>query len=502
MYTDMEEWTEIRLRVLNEEASKREILREKGMHWKTLQKILSYSEPPGYRMRAERPKPKIGPFLQRISEILEGDKEVPKKQRHTAKRIYERIKEEGYQGKYTQVKEAVNELKSKAREVFMPLTHRPGEAQVDFGEAVAKVSGDLRKVHFLGMALPYSDSFFVASFERECTETYWEGHIRAFEFFEGVPYRISYDNTKVLVSQILQGRDRKLTRGFLQLQSHYLFDHHFCRVRRPNEKGVVEGLVKYVRLNFFVPVPEVRDLEELNERLAQQCQEDLKRRLRGKVASKGELLKEDQAAFRPLPAAPLDACRKQQTIASSLSLVRFDTNDYSVPVRYAHHSILAKGYADRVVLCHKQEQVAQHRRSWGREGLFFDWVHYLPLLERKPGSLDHALPLAKIELPECFEILHRRLKREAESEGEGTRQYIRVLRLIEVHGVSKVAEAVTKGLRIGAHTRDAVAQFLIPQAQWKPSTFRLDGREHLQLVKVDGPDLSGYQALLSRGDIP
>lgn len=498
----MEEWTEIRLRVLNDKASKREILREKGMHWKTLQKILSHSKPPGYRMESERPRPKIGPFLGRISEILESDKEVPKKQRHTAKRIYERIKEEGYQGKYTQVKEAVSELKSKAREVFMPLTHRPGEAQVDFGEAAVKVSGDLRKVHFLGMVLPYSDSFFVVAFERECTETWSDGHVRAFEFFEGSPRRITYDNSKVLVSQILQGRDRKLTKGFLELQSHYLFDHHFCRVRRPNEKGVVEGLVKYVRLNFFVPVPEVRDLEELNERLVQQCRDDLKRRLRGKPASKGELLKEDQAAFRSLPLAPFDACRKRQTIASSLSLVRFDTNDYSVPVRYAHHSVLAKGYADRVVLCHKQEQVAQHRRSWGREGLFFDWIHYLPLLERKPGSLDHALPLANVELPECFEILHRRLKREAESEGEGTRQYIRVLRLIEIHGVSKVAEAVTKGLRVGAHTRDAVAQFLIPQPPWKPSTFPLDGREHLQLVKVARPDLSGYQALLSRGGIP
>ena len=469
---------------------------------KTLQKILSHSKPPGYRMESERPRPKIGPFLERISEILKSDKEVPKKQRHTAKRIYERIKEEGYQGKYTQVKEAVSELKSKAREVFMPLTHRPGEAQVDFGEAAVKVSGVLRKVHFLGMVLPYSDSFFVVTFERECTETWSDGHVRAFEFFEGSPRRITYDNSKVLVSQILQGRDRKLTKGFLELQSHYLFDHHFCRVRRPNEKGVVEGLVKYVRLNFFVPVPEVRDLEELNERLVQQCRDDLKRRLRGKPASKGELLKEDQAAFRSLPLAPFDACRKRQTIASSLSLVRFDTNDYSVPVRYAHHSVLAKGYADRVVLCHKQEQVAQHRRSWGREGLFFDWIHYLPLLERKPGSLDHALPLANVELPECFEILHRRLKREAESEGEGTRQYIRVLRLIEIHGVSKVAEAVTKGLHVGAHTRDAVAQFLIPQPPWKPSTFPLDGREHLQLVKVARPDLSGYQALLSRGGIP
>ena len=150
--------------------------------------------------QVRRPKPKIGPFLDRIADILESDKQVPKKQRHTAKRIYERIKEEGYQGEYTQVKEAVSRIKRHSREVFMPLIHRPGEAQADFGEALAKVSGVLRKVHFLVMALPYSDAFFVVVFERECTETWWEGHVRAFEFFGGVPERITYDNSRVLTS--------------------------------------------------------------------------------------------------------------------------------------------------------------------------------------------------------------------------------------------------------------------------------------------------------------
>jgi transposase len=499
VYTDMDQWADIRFRVLRGKASKREILRETGMHWRTLEKILRYSEPPGYTLKRERPKPKIGSFLDRIADILESDKQVPKKQRHTAKRIYERIKEEGYQGKYTQVKEAVSQIQRHSREVFMPLIHRPGEAQVDFGEAVAKVSGELRKVHFLVMALPYSDAFFVVGFERECTETWWEGHVRAFEFFGGVPVRITYDNSRVLTSKIVCSRGAELTKGFLQLKSHYLFDYHFCRVRRPNEKGVVEGVVKYVRLNFFVPVPQVRDLEELNERLAQMCRDDLARRLRGKGGPKSELLVEDQAGFHSLPTTPFDACRKQPTIASSLSLVRFDDNDYSVPVRYAHHTVLVKGYVDRVVVCHKQKIVADHRRSWGKQDVFFNCVHYLALLERKPGALNYALPLADLNLPECFGILHRRLQADAERQGEGTREYIRVLRLLEDHSLPKVTQAVIKGLRVGAHTRDAIAQFLIPQPPWSHPTFRLDGREHLRLVKVARPDLSAYKDLFSRG---
>jgi len=130
---------------------------------------------------------------------------------------------------------------------------------------------------------------------------------------------------------------------------------------------VVEGVVKFARLNFFVPVPQVHDLDELNGKLAERCREDLKRRLRGKTGTKAEMLKEDQAAFLALPEVAFDACRKQPTRANSLSLVRFDDNDYSVPVHYAHHEILIKGYVERVVLCHKDKVVAKHHRSWGKE---------------------------------------------------------------------------------------------------------------------------------------
>lgn len=192
------------------------------MHWLTLKKVLEHSQPPGYRQQQRRRKTKLGEFLKRIEEVLKEDQAMPRKQRHTAKRIWERLREEGFTGGYTVVKDAVRDLTKQNQEVFVPLVHRPGEAQVDFGHALAKVNGQLRKVAFFVMALPYSDASFVMAFERECTETFWEGHVRAFEFFGGVPRRITYDNTKVAVSQIL-GRARRLTQGFLQLKSHHPF---------------------------------------------------------------------------------------------------------------------------------------------------------------------------------------------------------------------------------------------------------------------------------------
>jgi transposase len=495
MYRDMEQWSEIRRRVLVEGVSRRQILRETGIHWLTLRKILEHSQPPGYRQQQPRRKKKLGPYLGRIEQILREDQGMPHKQRHTAKRIWERLREEGFTGGYTVVKEAVRELTQRNQEVFVPLVHRPGEAQVDFGQALVKMNGRLRKVAFFVMALPYSDGVFVQAFERECTETFWEGHVQGFEFFGGVPRRITYDNTRIAVSQIIGGgRERRLTQGFLQLKSHYLFAHHFCRVARGNEKGVVEGLVKFTRLNFFVPVPQMRDFDELNACLRQRYLEDQQRRLRGQAGTKGQLLVEDQAAFLPLPPTRFEACRKVSTTASSLSLVRFDGNDYSVPVRWAHHPIVAKGDCREVSLCAEGQAVARHRRIWQDEQVSFEPLHYLALLEKKPGALDHARPLVGWTLPECFGLLRRRL--EAEREGDGAREYIRVLRLLEKHSLPRLRRAVEKALAVGATSRDAVAQFLFPREDWRLSTFCLDGYPHLRQVRVAAPELSQYRELV------
>ena len=197
----MEKWCEIRQRVLRDGVSIRQIQRETGLHFETVKKVLAHSIPPEFQTPT-REKPKIGPYLERIAGILQADRERPRKQRHTAKRIFQRLREEGYSGGYTQVKEAVREFKQSSGEVFVPLVHEPGEAQVDFGFALVKLAGQLIKVAFFAMALPYSDALFIVAYPRECTETFQDGHVRAFRFFEGVPTRIRYDNARTSVVRI------------------------------------------------------------------------------------------------------------------------------------------------------------------------------------------------------------------------------------------------------------------------------------------------------------
>lgn len=245
----------------------------------------------------------------------------------------------------------------------MPLSQRPGEAQVDFGHALANFNGTLKKVVFFVMSMVHSDAMFVMAFPRECTEAFLEAHVRAFEFFGCVPKRISYDNTRVAITKILKHHKRKYTSEFKRLISHYLFEPHFCNVRRPNEKGIVEGSVKYARLNFMVPVPQVNNYEEFNQLLHNCCQSDLNRVLRGKRSlSKKQLLDEDRIAAIALPDDTFDYRRSASTFASSESLVRYDTNDYSVPVHYAHHQTTVKASV-RFIEIYKQDRlIAKHQR--------------------------------------------------------------------------------------------------------------------------------------------
>lgn len=207
----MNEWTEIRRKVLVEHASKRSVMTEYGLGYRALEKILTHADPPGYRGAELRSKPKLGPFLEVIDQILEDDREAPAKQRHTAKRIFERLQREyGYPGGITQVQLAVARARRGKKEVFVPLSHPPGRAQFDFGEAVVEIAGERRKAAMGVMTLPYSDVYFVSAYPRECTETFQAAHVAAFEFFGAVPTKTDYDNTSIAVAKIV-GRERELT---------------------------------------------------------------------------------------------------------------------------------------------------------------------------------------------------------------------------------------------------------------------------------------------------
>jgi transposase len=493
--TDMEFWKEVRRQVLTNELSQRAACERYHLGWHTLKKILAHAEPPGYRQSKPRPKRKLEPFLPIIHQILIDDRQAPKKQRHTAERIFERLRaEHGFQGGRTVVKDAVRSWKQSHQEVFLPLSHPPGEAQVDFGEATVQLHGVQTKVALFVLTLPYSGAIFIQAFPRECTETFLEGHRRAFEFFSGVPRRISYDNLAIAVIEVLQGRERKLTKEFLRLQSHYLFQEHFCLVRRPNEKGHVERLVGFSRRNFLVPVPQVDSLEALNDSLRERCLADLAERTRGKPAPKCDLLREDQAAFLPLPKQPFEARRIADRTVDSQSLVRFDDNAYSVPVQYAHRKLLVVATVEEVRLVYQDRLVAKHPRCWDRERTFFEPIHYLALLERKPGGLDYARPLEHWQLPEGFALLRRRL--EAADPQQGTRSYIRVLRLLEKFSLAELAAAVEYALDIDVIDADSIRTIVEHRSDQPVELFPLDGRPHLAHVRVEATDVSSYQALL------
>ncbi len=203
-----------------------------------------------------------------IDQILEKDHNVPKKQRHSAKRIFERLRDEyGFGGGYTTVKDYVREHRRQTREMFVPFFHAPGHAQCDFGEALVIIGGVQQKAHYLTLDLPHSDGCFVKAYPAETTEAFLDGHVSAFAFLGGVPQSILYDNTKLAVARILGDGRRKRTRAFTELQSHYLFEDRFGRPGKGNDKGKVEGMVGYVRRNFLVAIQTLESFETLNGHL-------------------------------------------------------------------------------------------------------------------------------------------------------------------------------------------------------------------------------------------
>jgi transposase len=478
-----------------EGLSQREAARRFGIHRSTVRKMLAFSVPPGYRRTKPPVRPKLDAFTATIDAILEADRAAPPKQRHTARRIWQRLRDEhGFAGGYTTVKDYVRERRQRAREVFVPLAHPPGHAQVDFGEAVAVIGGERRKVHLFCLDLPHSDACFLKAYPAERIEALLDGHVAAFAFLGGVPRSILYDNTKLAVAQILDGGERRRTRAFAELQSHYLFLDRFGRPGKGNDKGKVEGLVGYARRNFLVPVPEVADFAELNAHLERRCLDRLSDRLRGHAESVGERLERDLDALQPRPPVPFDACDHRPARASALSLVRYERNDYSVPTAYAHRPVLVRGYVGEVVIACGAEVIARHARSYAREDFVFDPLHYLALLERKVGALDQAAPLQGWALPDAFATLRRLL--EARMGKPGKREYVQVLRLLEVFRLEDVHAAVREALRLGAIGFDAVKHLVLCRIERRPPKLDLAAYPYLPRVTVATTQAEAYMTLL------
>ena len=475
----------------------REAAREFGLHRDTVRKMLTYSVPPGYRRQTPPHRPKLQPYTGVIDQILEKDHSVPRKQRHTAKRIFERLRDEyGFGGGYTTVKDYVREHRRQTREMFVPLSHAPGHAQCDFGEALATIGGVEQKAHYLTLDLPHSDGCFVKAYPAETTEAFLDGHVSAFAFLGGVPQSILYDNTKLAVARILGDGRRQRTRAFTELQSHYLFDDRFGRPAKGNDKGKVEGMVGYVRRNFLVPIPSFESFDALNAHLELRCLERMDATLRGHSESIGQRMERDLDALLPLPPVPYDACDRQAGRVSSLSLVRYRTNDYSVPVAYGHRDVMVRGYVDEVVISCGSEVIATHPRSHERDDFVYDPIHYLPLLEQKIGALDQAAPLQDWDLPGEFSTLRRLL--ESKMGRRGKREFVQVLRLLETFSRQEVQAAIKDAIRLGSLSFDAVKHLVLCRLEGRPPRLDLKLYPYLPRMRVSTTCAGDYMSLLSR----
>jgi hypothetical protein len=297
------------------------------------------------------------------------------------------------------------------------------------------------------------------------------------------------------VARILGDGMRQRTRGFSELRSHYVFADRFGRPGKGNDKGKVEGLIGWVRRNLLVPVPRAASLQALNAQLIEGCRRRLGDRLRGHEETIGERLVRDLAAFHDLPPAPYDACEKKPGRVSSLSLVRYRGSDYSVPTAYGHREVLIRGYVDAVVICCGAEVIARHPRSYEREDFVFDPLHYLALLEQKIGALDQAAPLVGWGLPEEFATLRRLL--EARMGKRGKREFVQILRLLEVFRPADVLAGVREAIARGALGFDAVKHLVLCRIEHRPPRLDLTAYPYLPRARVAMTSAKAYLDLLA-----
>ena len=489
-------YAQIRYAVQIEGLSKRAAARRFGIDPRTVDKMMAFSVPPGYRRTRPPVRPKLDPFIAIIDKILADDKGVHKKQHHTSKRIFERLRDEhGFTGGVTIVKDYVAGWQQRSREVFVPLVHPPGHAQADFGEAIGVIGGVERKIHYFAFDLPHSDANFVVAYPAETTEAFCDGHVQAFAFFNGIPLSILYDNTTIAVAKILGDGKRQRTSVFAELQSHYLFQDRFGRPAKGNDKGKVEGLVGYARRNFMVPIPVFATFEALNAHLAECCRKRMGERLRGYTETIGERLERDLAAFQKSLPPPYDACEKVGTRVSSLSLVRYRLNDYSVPTSYGHRQVMVRGYVHEVVIACGTETIARHPRSYEREDYVFDPLHYLALIEQKINALDQAAPLADWKLPDEFATLRRLL--EARMGKKGKREYVQVLRLMEAFRIEDVTAAVHDAIERGAVGFDAIKHLVLCRIERRPPRLNMAIYPYLPKATVAMTSARDYMGLLA-----
>jgi transposase len=432
----------------------------------------------------------IAPYQSRIEELIKESEQMPRKQRYTGHKIYQLLQMEGYRGSESNLHRYVSLQRQarKQRPAYLPLEFDLGQdAQVDWGEAQADINGTRQTVQMFVMRLNYSKARFVMAFPFQKQEAFFEGHIQAFHFFGGVPRRITYDNLKTAVFRVLEGHHRQEQRAFTAFRSYYLFESNYCTPAQGHEKGGVESDVGYAQRNFFAPIPKAKDFAELNAMLHQACLNDLQRSVRGETRSVAEVWHSEKPALLPLDPHDFPACSNHMARVNPYSQVVFETNRYSVPAEYVGQQLALRAYSFRVEVLSVAEVVAEHPRCLEREQDILNPLHYLGLLEQRPGAFEYALPMRQWRqkwTPEYEKMLEA--LRQTKPDGRGVREFVAILKLHRDHPADMVNRAVKQALDLGAAHLDGVQlclrQLLSPQEA--PPALALD---HPKLASV------GYQ---------
>lgn len=461
----------------------RKISRNLKFSRQSVRKALKSSEVPRYRRTRPRPCPVMGQYQDVISSWLREDAAAPAKQRHTAKRIYDRLREEyGFSGGESTVRGYVRKLRAKTKETYVPLTAGGGEqAQVDWGQAVVGIGGVRKVINLFCMRVRASGVCFAQAFPTERLEAFLAGHVAAFEWLGGVPAECVYDNPKTAVVKILAGPYRREHEYMSSLRAHYLFDSVFCNPARAHEKGAVENLVGYVRRNALVPVRDFASWEDLNAHILAWCDRDREQRTEWP---------DEQAALRSLPPTPFDCAIVQMAAVSKTALVQFDRNRYSVPCQWTGQDVRVMATWSHVRITAAERVLAVHARSYGRKETVVDIEHYLPVLAAKPRAAKNALAVRRLGGPwdQARELLCR-------SRLDGYRELTAILLLLAEYPSADVTSALEQALSLGKPTAAVVRQLLLNAGHHTPPPVPVSAS--LAACSVIPPDLSRYDTLVT-----
>ena len=480
-----------------------------GVHRRLVRQALANAEPPE-REQSQRQRPVIGPLRAFINAILEADRKAPRKQRHTAHRIFERIRTELPEHKVAEVtvrlyvRERKRELGWSTRATCVPQSYQLGqEGQVDWYEAWAELSGAPVLLQVFSMRSMASGAAFHRAYHRATQQAFLDAHEHAFNYFQGVFAVLRYDNLKAAVKKILRGYQREETARFIAFRSHWRFSSEFCSPYEAHEKGGIEGEAGYFRRNHWVPIPKAGDLAELNAQLLAACREDERRLIAGHSEPVGTLMIEERAHLLSLAEQGFELADILFPRVDGLGCVRVRTNLYSAPAPPGK-TVEVRLYPSRVEVRDEGRCIAVHERCYERHQQVLDLEHYLDVLERKPGALVGSKPLASWRerglWPQSYDrLLDELIRRHGKQ--SGTRQMIQVLSLIKPHGHQRVRTAVEEAVSLGCADAAAI-RHLVEAADLTHARQAIIELDTLSRFERPLPVLTDYDGLLDQEVAP